>query len=552
MRIRLKIILTVLPLLIATILLTGIASSYSARAGISRIAVEFLGFKAQELKKYADSQWNLLEVNQLTGRSDYVAAAQSAVLAYARTVVRSETELILALDPEGGIALATGEVALAEAEKSRLLAAMEAGESGWLELSVGGRERVAQAFFFAPWRWYVLVSEETAAFYREVAEITTRSTVILGVSILLSLLLLLVFAGYLTRPVTSMVAIMKKIIQDNDLSRRVPVEFGDEIGTLAHTFNIMTGELEKAYNGIKKYALSAVLAKKQEQEIRNIFQKYVPKNVIDQYFENPEALLVGDTRLLAVLFSDIRSFTSLSEGLKPAELVTSLNSYFSTMVDIVMAREGIVDKYIGDAIMAFFGAPVHHDDDALRALLVALEMHEALAAFNEEQGKRGRPRFRIGIGISYGDVTIGNIGSEKKMDYTVIGDMVNLASRLENLTKAYHQQIIFSENVYARVQGRLPCRMLDKVVVKGKTQGEKIFTAQKTLSVREEKAWAYHHAGLKFYYDREFPRAAKHFNAVRKLLPADMVSALFLERCLNFQKKPPPPDWTGVQVMETK
>ena len=552
MKIRLKIILTVLPLLIATLLLTGIASSYSARSGISRIAIEFLGFKAQELQKYAESQWNLLKANQLTGRSEYVEAAQSAVLSYARTVVRSETELILALTPEGEVTLATGEVVLDEEEKDRLLAYLEQGKSGWLELSVDGRDRVAQAFFFTPWRWYVLVSEETSAFYREVAEITTRSSIILGISIVLSLLLLMIFAGYLTRPVTSMVTTMKEIIQYNDLSKRVPVEYRDEIGTLAHTFNIMTGELEKAYKEIKNYALKAVLAKRQEQEIRNIFQKYVPNNVIDQYFANPESMLVGDTRQLAVLFSDIRSFASLSEGLKPDELVTSLNRYFSAMVDIIMEREGIVDKYIGDAIMAFFGAPVHHADDALRAVLTALEMHEALDSFNQEQGERGRPRFRIGIGISFGDVTIGNIGSEKKMDYTVIGDMVNLASRLESLTKAYHQEVIFSENVYARVHGKLPCRMLDKVVVKGKTQGEKIFTARKSLSVREKKAWAYHHAGLKFYYDREFAKATKHFSAVRKLLPEDMVSALFLERCHGFDKKPPPEDWSGIQVMTEK
>jgi adenylate cyclase len=552
MKIRLKIILTVLPLLIATILLTGIASSYSARSGISRIAIEFLGFKAQELQKYADGQWNLLVANELTGRSDYVSAAQSAVLSYAASIVRSDTELIVALNPQGEIALATGEVILEEAEKIRLLACMEEGTSGWLELSMGGRERVAQAFFFAPWRWYVLVSEERSTFYREVAEITTRSSIILAASILLSLIMLLIFAGYLTRPVTHMVATMKDIIRDNDLSRRVPVEFKDEIGTLAHTFNIMTGELEKAYIQIKNYAFKAVLAKRQEQEIRNIFQKYVPNNVIDQYFTNPESLLVGDTRKLAVLFSDIRSFASLSEGLQPDDLVASLNRYFSAMVDIIMGREGIVDKYIGDAIMAFFGAPVHHPDDALRAVMAALEMHEALSAFNEEQGKRNKPRFRIGVGISYGDVTIGNIGSEKKMDYTVIGDMVNLASRLENLTKAYYQELIFSEGVYTRVHGELPCRMLDKVVVKGKTQGEKIFTAKKSLSAREKKAWAYHHAGLKFYYDREFAKAAKHFAAVRNLLPTDMVSALFLERCHAFEKKKPPRDWTGIQVMTAK
>ncbi len=132
-----------------------------------------------------------------------------------------------------------------------------------------------------------------------------------------------------------------------------------------------------------------------------------------------------------MLFSDIRGFTTISEGMSPDDLVSSLNRYFSGQVDIIMNRSGIVDKYIGDAIMAFFGAPVTHDDDALQAILAGIEMSEAVEDFNRQQKELGKPEFHIGVGINYGIVTVGNIGTDKKMDYTVIGDMVNLASRLE-------------------------------------------------------------------------------------------------------------------------
>ncbi|GAB1458041.1 hypothetical protein MASR2M48_33490 [Spirochaetota bacterium] len=199
----------------------------------------------------------------------------------------------------------------------------------------------------------------------------------------------------------------------------------------------MLDELQKAYDQIKKYAFETVLAQKKEEKIRHIFQKFVPQELIDRFFQNPEAMLVGENRELAVLFSDIRSFTSISETMKPDDLVNSLNHYFSSMVDIIMSHNGVIDKYIGDAIMAFFGAPVRRDDDAISSIKAALDMIEALDHFNEQQRGLGKPEFKIGIGINYGIVTVGNIGCDKKMDYTVIGDMVNLASRLEGLYKRF-------------------------------------------------------------------------------------------------------------------
>ena len=183
----------------------------------------------------------------------------------------------------------------------------------------------------------------------------------------------------------------------------------------------------------------------------------MPKEVIDVYVRNPESMLKGRSEVLAVLFSDIRGFTTISERMMPEDIVQSLNSYFDIMVDVIMEHHGgIVDKYLGDCIMALFGAPARHDDDALRAVRTAFEMLERLPPFNAEQQKKRRPPFRVGIGITYGVVTVGNIGSEKKMDYTVIGDKVNLASRLQDLTKVYREPLLFEGSVLQEDRRELP------------------------------------------------------------------------------------------------
>ncbi|MBT3274516.1 MAG: adenylate/guanylate cyclase domain-containing protein, partial [Spirochaetales bacterium] len=545
MSIRAKIILIVLPLLASTLLISGFISQFSARNGMTRIAIESLGFKAEELRKYADNQWSLLVNNDLSDREEYVEVAKKAVGSFASTIIRSDTELIFAVNGDTDVVAATTATELAVDEEFRLKQLYKDRKEGWVELKAGGRDRVGNAFFFEAFSWYMLVTEDEKTFYREVTQIQRQSYIVLSASLLLSLILLLMFTNYLTQPLRRVAGAMRDIITDNDMSRRVEVEFQDEIGELAHTFNIMVNQLEKAYAQIKDFAFQAVLAQKNERKVRNIFQKYVPKDVIDSLFMNPEQMLVGDNRVLAILFSDIRSFTTISEGFMPDELVKSLNQYFGILVDIIMSRGGIVDKYIGDAIMAFFGAPVKHDNDAEEAVRTALEMQAALALFNKKQMELGKPPFKTGIGVNYGVVTVGNIGSEKKMDYTIIGDMVNLGSRLEGLTKVYKQEVIFSESVFRKVREKIPCRMIDKVVVKGKTQGEKIYIAALKLSDREQKAWLYHHKGLKHYYGRDFKNAVSFFEATIKLLSEDHVADIFLKRCEKYMKNPPPPEWDG-------
>lgn len=553
MSIRAKIILVVLPLIVATGAVVGISSSLLARSGITRVAVEALGFKARELRQYAENQWQLLVDNGLAEDEEYRTLSSQAISSYARTLVQSESEKILAITAEGEVAFQTGPVAdPGDAERRALREAFASEQTGWTTFSLAEEDRVGQAFFFEPFGWRLLVSDTEAAFYGEVEEIFRQTGIIVFAALAVAALLLLIFSNVMTRPIQRLVATMRRITNDNDLSQRVTIEYRDEIGTLGKTFNVMIDELEQAYDQIKSYAYQAVLAKKSESKIRNIFQKYVPNDVIDQFYANPESMLVGQTRDLAILFTDIRSFTTISESFAPEELVSSLNHYFEVMVDIIMENGGIVDKYIGDAIMAFFGAPVEHEDDARRAVAVAIRMKEMVARFNRTQEETGLPAFRTGIGVNFGPVVVGNIGSERKMDYTVIGDMVNLASRLEGLTKHYRQELLFSSSVYAQTRKAYPCRFIDKVQVKGKTAGENIYTAEEKLSATSARLWKEYHAGIGKYYSRDFAAALDHFQRCLELAPQDRPAEIFAERSRRYRETPPAGNWDGTEVMTEK
>jgi len=552
MSIRAKIVLIVLPLIIAPLLVTGYVSSLSARNGITRVATSLLRFKQEELLSYASSQWSLLVANGLAGNEEFVRASKDAVRSFARNMVRSATEVILAVDSDGEVVMDTEEIEILPEERQSL-ARIAAEESfGWRQITLGGTERVAQIAPFEAFGWTILVTEQREAFYQTINQMYLQTGIILSVSSTLALVLLLVFSYLLTQPLKNVVAAMREIISNSDLSKRVEVLYKDETGELGHTFNLMTSELDKANDLVKGYALQAVVAQHKEQKVRNIFQKYVPKAVIDQFFASPEQMLVGEDRVLALLFSDIRGFTTISEKMRPDEVVDSLNAYFSLMVDIIMRNHGVVDKYMGDAIMAFYGAPERTRYEASEAVQSALEMLDTLKDFNKWQTAKGRPEFRIGIGINYGVVTVGNIGSEKKMDYTVIGDMVNLGSRLEGLTKVYDQPLIVSESVAAKIKEQFPCRLIDRVIVKGKTAGIGIYTARKELGPEEQQAWKLHEEAARLFYDRKFEEALTQFQKVHQMLPADRPSSMFIERCRSNIENPPSPDWTGAMAMTAK
>ncbi|MFW6249652.1 MAG: adenylate/guanylate cyclase domain-containing protein [Alkalispirochaetaceae bacterium] len=552
MRVRVKIIAVVLPLLIGALAVSGASAFFVATNAVSDVTVEFLDFKTEQLQQYIDGQWQILVENELTDRPDMVQAAQAGVEVFARSVLRSESEQIFAVDGEGRIAMATSPIEPREEEIERMLALPASTERQFGEISIAGDERVASRFDYEPFGWRVFVTESRDAFYSELNLITSRTTWFTAGAGVLTIIVLLFVVSRITRPVTQVVGAMREILSSNDLSSRVDVHFRDEIGEMSKTFNVMVGELDKAYDRIKRYAYEAVLAQKREHKIRNIFQKYVPQEIIDRFFRNPEEMLVGDNRRLSVLFSDIRSFTSISEQMSPAVLVSSLNRYFSVMVELIMDRGGVIDKYIGDAIMAFFGAPVQGDNDARASVEAGMAMIEALDEFNAEQKRHELPEFRIGVGINYGEVTVGNIGTDRKMDYTVIGDMVNVASRLEGLTKVYNQPLIISEYVTAELDDSIATRIVDSVAVKGRAAGLRIYTAKRDLTETEAAAWQLHNEAMESYYARRFGEAAESFEAVARMLPADYLAGMMSERCRRYESDPPPTDWDGVEVMTSK
>lgn len=573
MKIKSKIVWVFLPIVILSILSVSMAVLIPARTSIERIAQNYLKFKTDVFHKEVIKQYELLMEGELLSNETLLRSTQSGLIHFAksrlveyRQTAKGEEQtdwVVLALNPEGEIELSTADLpfSLTSDESRRLLSHIRQSLGGdtlttdeipFTVMELGGDKQVFEGFYFAPFNLYYLIAVKEKAYFSVIDSLLLISGIILVVFILFSFGMTLLLARYLTRPISHIKHSMETIIESGDLSLTVPIEYNDETGQLAHTFNIMTSELNKAYTQIKNYAFQAVLARNDEAKIRNIFQKYVPQDLIDKYFEHPESMLVGDNRKVAVLFSDIRSFTTISEGLKPDELVSCLNDYFTVMVDIILNRKGIVDKYIGDAIMAFFGAPVDHPDDPFQSVMTALEMSRLVKQFNRQQAERGRPEFRIGVGVNWGEVTVGNIGTEKKMDYTVIGDTVNLASRLEGLTKEYRQEVIISEFLYHEVKDKIPCRMLDVVAVKGKTKGVRIFAPNDRLSQSETVAWNHHNLAMRDYLRRDFRSAVAHFDQVLHLLPDDYPAQLLRERCRSLMNKPLPDNWDGVRVLLTK
>ncbi len=220
----------------------------------------------------------------------------------------------------------------------------------------------------------------------------------------------------------------------------------------------------------------------EKRRVSQLFTQYVSEDVLHEVLHNYKEYLktsAGQKVELTVLFSDIRGFTTMSETTPPEKIVEMLNVHFSAMADIILKRKGTIDKYIGDAIMAFWGAPVKTNDHAEQAVLAAQEMLEALKQVNETLKERGfGTEVRIGIGINTGIATIGEIGSEKKKNYTIVGDTVNLASRLESITKEYQSPLIFSEYTYEKIKNTVDCKLLGNVKVKGREQPVTIYTVE--------------------------------------------------------------------------
>lgn len=349
--------------------------------------------------------------------------------------------------------------------------------------------------------------------------------------------------------------------------------FGNNIGTvhIIREGNFSDDQLELFEYAVKKADLlftNAFMLKKKlffEQNIRKAFKRFVPEQIIDDLVkeasENKKEA-VGEKREVAILFSDIRSFTNISEANKPEVIVAFLNRYFTIMVDIIKKHGGTVDKFIGDAIMALFGTPISYEDNARRAVKAAYEMREALESVPlEDLILPNGMKFNIGIGIHYGDVIAGSLGSKDKTDYTVIGDNVNLASRLEGLTKTYGTQVLISESVKKDIirnetdekqfDSEFCFRYLDDVKVKGKAKAVPIYAVDRNKTEFSDDYKDAYMKGMDLYKQGLFELAKQYFEKSENAKQGDKAALLMLDRCNDFIENPPE-NWDGAISFKTK
>ncbi len=312
-------------------------------------------------------------------------------------------------------------------------------------------------------------------------------------------------------------------------------------------------EVAGVYTGI---TLQRFLAEERERvRIKKAFQSYVAPEVVNQIIRHPEKLrLGGERRELSILFSDIRGFTTLSESMDPEALVAVLHEFLDPMSEIIVKHGGTLDKYIGDAIMALFGAPLEMPDHSRRACRTALEMVQGLRALDREWLERGRPTLKVGIGINSGPVAVGNMGSSRLFDYTAIGDNVNLASRLEGLNKYYGTEILASAATVQHLGDGFVFREVDLVRVKGKKQPIAIYEilAEGPPEGDLARFLELYTEGLGLFRERRWDQAQEAFQAAVELTPHDCLCSHYLQSIEKFSQKPPGPDWDGVTTMSEK
>lgn len=321
------------------------------------------------------------------------------------------------------------------------------------------------------------------------------------------------------------------------------------IAVVSPSLAIVLGYLSStAYHFIKE--------RQQNVMITGMFSQYVSKSIVNELLANPDKLkLGGEKKTLTVLFSDIAGFTTFAEKKEPEELVSFINEFLNEMTEIILRNGGTLDKYLGDAVMAFWGAPVEVDDHAYKACLTALQMQDKLAELRDKWSKAGEPLIHIRIGINSGEVIVGNIGGVKRFDYTVLGDDVNLASRLEGANKEYGTNIMISDSAYQFVEEKVLVRELDVIRVKGKSQPTKVYELI-SLSGDPKAIDAIYQMheyfqGLELYRYKSFEAAMDYFKRCSEKL-GDYPSKVYLNRCQYYLQNPPADDWDGVFEFKTK
>ncbi|MCB1325106.1 MAG: GAF domain-containing protein [Spirochaetales bacterium] len=307
---------------------------------------------------------------------------------------------------------------------------------------------------------------------------------------------------------------------------------------------------QTAFRNVASYR-AALEARGREEQIRRAFQKYVPARVVSDLVEeeNPPPTV----QTVSVLFADIRNFSALAEKREPADLALLLNEFFEAMVGVVTAHDGIVDKFMGDSLMALFGVPDPHERAAESALRAAMEMQVTLTQQNEKRRREGRPTFDMGIGLHTGPAIVGSFGSRQRLDFTALGDTVNLASRLEKAAKHYRAEILFTGQTLEAVGDRISCREVDLARVRGRSATVQLFQpfAFARYEMGPTAAADLWHQGIRLYRERRFQESREAFATLSKAAPGlDPLTAIYLKRTAEFERDPPPADWQGIFAVD--
>jgi len=308
------------------------------------------------------------------------------------------------------------------------------------------------------------------------------------------------------------------------------------------------------YFGLNLYRYT--FEEKERRFIKEAFGQYLAPAIVKQLMEDPSMLkLGGEKKVLTAFFSDIEGFATISENLSPEEMVELLNLYLTEMTNIVLKYEGTVDKFVGDAIIAFFGAPISLEDHARRSCFAALDMQRRLDKLRKQWREKGNPELRMRVGINTGEIVVGNMGSLTRMDYTMMGDSVNLASRLEGANKQYHTYTTISESTYEQAKDDIEARELDSIRVVGKIQPVKIYELLGRTGEIEpaiNSILPLYNEGLRHYKNRRWNAGAKSFEKLLSINVDDGPSLTYFERCIAFSNNPPPEDWDGIFGMTGK
>lgn len=323
-----------------------------------------------------------------------------------------------------------------------------------------------------------------------------------------------------------------------------------------HSVNLSINSITNASDQSVYGALVVMDDISDEKRLKSTMYRYMTQELAEQLLESGNLGLGGDRKDVTVLFSDIRSYTTLTEKLEPEEVVGMLNEYFESMVEVIFKYKGTLDKYIGDAIMAVFGSPLPLVDHAWHSLQTAIEMRHRLTEFNQRRKEAEKPEIKIGIGINSGSVISGNIGSSKRMEFTAIGDGVNLSSRLEGTSKQYGCDIVISENTYEECKDKIIVRELDRIRVKGKNDPVSIYELialnTEKISPTAEQIIELYAKGRSLYNDKKFAFALDKFARVLQLDPYNKAAYLHMQRCQHFFTHPPAENWDRVWTLESK